>query len=71
MRSSERREMQRMCARLGATGFKVIRENKHIVFDVLFADRPPVRGVMPASGSDVRGIKNQEAFLRRAAKRAA
>src|SRR4029079_9484523 len=71
MRSADRRELQRMVESVGALGFKVVRENKHIVFDILFEDRPPIRSVMPASCSDRRGAVARLAWIRRAVRNTA
>lgn len=58
-------EINRLAAEVGADGWTLVRENKHLVIDFKFGDRV-VRQVVaatPASGS--RGRMNEAAWLKR------
>jgi len=54
---------------VGALGWAVIRERKHLVVEFVFADRPSIVQTLSATASDQRAMKNALARLRKACRR--
>lgn len=57
-------EIDRLADNVGASGWSLIRENRHLILDFYFGDGT-VRQVMAATGSDKRMPRNARAQLRR------
>ena len=64
MRNRTIRDLDKLAASIGASGWTLIRENKHLLIDFHFADGP-VRQVMAATASDRRAASNVKAQVRR------
>ena len=67
MKSRTIRQLDRLAASIGATGWVLIRERKHLLVDFHMPDGP-LRQVMSASPSDRRASANVAAGARRSVK---
>jgi hypothetical protein len=64
MKSRTVRDLDKLAASIGASGWTLIRERRHLLVDFHFADGP-VRQVMSATPGDRRAAANVAAGVRR------
>jgi hypothetical protein len=64
MKSRAIRDLDRLAASIGASGWTLVREHKHLLVDFHFPDGP-VRQVIGNTSSDRRAVANVRAEVRR------